>query len=113
MQDFDESRYEAALSAFTEAFARGYADGKRLLTQDATRPDVAFPFEVDVPRTAVLDNQWTEYVQRFEHAGLYAALSLQRKGEARLDGTEACDGSAMAFFENTYRWYVVDRVERP
>jgi hypothetical protein len=68
-----------------------------------------FPFEIDVPRSAVLDNEWTSYVRHFERAGRNAALSLLRKGEAELDATEAHDGGAMAFFEDTYRWYVVDR----
>jgi hypothetical protein len=104
----EEARYEAALAAFAQAFAQGYAEGKRLLATDATRPDVDFPFEIDIPRSAVLADQWKDYVRHFEQAGMRAALSLQRKGEAKLDPTEACEGSALAFFEGTYRWYVVD-----
>lgn len=106
----DKLCFDAAREAFTDAFTRGYIEGKRLLTQDITRPSVEFPFEIDVPRSAVIDDQWRQYVPQFQQAGLQAAMSLQRKGDAQLDATEACDSSVMACFEDTYRWYVVDRV---
>ena len=113
VQDFEKPRYEAALKAFAEAFQEGYAEGIRLLAADATRPNVTFPIVIDVPRSAVLRNEWREYVRLFVHAGLQAALSLQRKGRAQLDETDAHDNSPTGFFDNKYRWLVLDRVVEP
>jgi len=43
---------------------------------------------------------------------LQAALSLQRKGRAQLDATEAHDNSPMGFFENLYRLVRVGSSDR-
>jgi hypothetical protein len=113
MRDFEKPRYEAALKAFDEAFQEGYTEGIRLLAEDATRSSVAFPIVIDVPRSAVLEDQWRGHVRLFAHAGLQAALSLRRRGRAQLDATDAHDNSPMGFFENKYRWQVLDRVIEP
>jgi hypothetical protein len=110
MRDFERARFESAIKAFGDAFEMGYAEGKRLLeTGDLTRPIVAFPFPIDVPRAALLDNEWAEYVPRFEEAGLEAALSLLRTGEAQLDDTRARDDVTAPFHEGNCRWHVVER----
>jgi hypothetical protein len=110
MRDVERDRYDAALRAFAEAFAKGYADGKRMLAAgELTRPMLKLPFSIDVPRRAVLDDEWSGYVQQFKDAGLRAALSLFREGEAHLDPTDAHENSPMCFFENTFRWHVIDR----
>jgi hypothetical protein len=113
MRDFEKPRYEAALKAFADAFHEGYTEGIRILEADATRSDVRFPIVIDVPRSAVLNDEWRAYVRLFVHAGLQAALSLQRKGRAQLDATDAHDNSPTGFFDNKYRWHVVDRVVEP
>jgi hypothetical protein len=110
MRDVEKAKFEAAFKAFSDAFELGYAEGKRLLEAgDLTRPVVAFPFPIDVPRSALLDDEWSEHVPRFEEAGLEAALSLLRIGEAHLDDTRARDDAATPLREDSCRWHVVDR----
>lgn len=109
MRDVEKARLEAAFKAFSDAFEMGYAEGKRLLAAgDLTRPIVAFPFPIDVPRSALLSNEWAEYVPRFEEAGVEAALSLLRTAEAGLDETTAREDASTPLREDNCRWHVVE-----
>ncbi|WP_437713157.1 hypothetical protein WMF45_45830 [Sorangium sp. So ce448] len=87
MQDFEEPRYKNAKTAFEAAFSKGYASGLRDLDEGRAErlPDVSSVFYVDVPEHDVLDDEWEQYVPRFEQAGRHAALATRRTGTAKLD----------------------------
>jgi len=110
MRDSEKPQYDAALKVFREAFARGYADGKRLLLEDddLTRSEVRLPFAIDVPLTAVLDGDCDEWTSLFEHAGKQAALSVRRTREANLDESESHPAGPVALTHDVCRWHVVE-----
>ncbi len=114
MQDFEVPRYKAAIAAFKEAFARGYAGGKSdLASGAASRPErdatAGFPIILHIPRNTILDDVWHPCCVLFEEAGRVAALSPRRAGEAELDVTQAVDTNHAVWKLNQYPFYVVDR----
>lgn len=89
LQAFEVPRYEAAVAAFQQAFTTEYEEAKRKLAAGELvrlSGGVDSVFTVEVPRNAVLDDQWQGYSFRFTEAGRLAALASRRTGEARLEG---------------------------
>jgi hypothetical protein len=113
MQSFEMPNYEAALQGLREAFDRGYAEGKRLLSKDrdVTRSDARLPFEIDVPITAILDGEWQAWVPHFEYAGKQAALSARREREAKLDDSLSSPDHPDSRREHRCRWRVTEPPE--
>ncbi len=109
MQSFEIRRYKDAKNTFRQSFIEGYEEGKHQLAagQPERMDDVPEVFEIDVPRTNVLDDAWRPYVPRFREEGRRAALATRRTKEARLDDSEAREGSEPAFKRNVFRWKVI------
>jgi hypothetical protein len=109
MQDFEIPRYNNAKQAFGEAFHRGLAQGLAALAIDKMDRDPGVPeaFFIDVPRNDVLDNVWQEHCQAFAEAGRRAAYASRRRGEPKLDTSQATDQHWETSLRNVYRWVVV------
>ncbi len=109
MQSFETPRYNAAKNTFRQSFIEGYEEGRRQLAagQAERMDDVPEVFEIIVPRTKVLDDEWQPYVPNFREEGRRAALATRRTKEAKLDDSEAREGSELAFTRNDFRWWVI------
>jgi hypothetical protein len=109
MQVFEKPRYERALAAFADGFARAYAAAKQELASGTVNAlgDTDSVFYVDVPRDDVLDDEWSHYTALFEEAGRVAALAKRRTGEAKLDAADADPDGRHAAVEGKLRWTVI------
>jgi hypothetical protein len=101
MEDVEVPRYNAALKAFSDAFNKGYTEGKQLRAVGEPLLDIESVFTVEVPSDDVLDNRWHSYCDTFKDAGRRAALARRRTAEAALSTSPERD-----LMTDNFRWFV-------